>query len=300
MVSDQVLSYLSESLEHLELRDLRSRSVGVNRCHRSQCLTRMAIGIPTLMIPVIGTKRIVAAQHRIEASPGEFLILPPGVEIDIDNLPDLQQSRFASALLIFDPQTMELFGKLYGNHLEEWHTYPQWKAKGTNELYSAITDWIEHTRKYPAEVIQTRHRMAELLLLLARLGFAGNLLFQKQTRLRERVRHLLALDPGKSWCAADLTDRLGMSQSTLRRQLRIEGTHFRDLLEEVRLERGIDLVMATDMPISQIAFDCGYQSQSRFAERFRKRFSLSPTELRATQARPPAVVVSLDGKRAAC
>lgn len=113
----------------------------------------------------------------------------------------------------------------------------------------------------------------------------GEFLFQYQPRLRDRVKHLLGLDPSRNWRISGVTASLALSESTLRRGLRHEGASFSSLLKEVRHERGVELVMATELPIGQIAHDCGYHSQSRFAERFRLRlrFSLSPTELRATQ-----------------
>ncbi len=43
------------------------------------------------------------------------------------------------------------------------------------------------------------------------------------------------------------------------------------------------LVMESDKPISQISLACGYLSQSRFAERFKLRFSVTPIELRNTR-----------------
>ncbi|MFY2822674.1 helix-turn-helix transcriptional regulator [Ruegeria sp. MALMAid1280] len=226
----------------------------------------------------------MSGQQNYKASLGEYLVLPAGAEIDVNNLPDRHTRQFACAVLIFDAETIDLFSKLYGDQLSDWRMQPQWKARASEALYSAVADWLAHSQAFGADLVQTRHRMVELLLLVARQGVAGNLLFQKQASLGQKIKHMFALDPSRNWRVVDMTTQLGASESTLRRRLHAEGKQFRDLLEEARLDHGIDLVMATDMPISQIAFHCGYQSQSRFAERFRLRYSLSPTELRATQS----------------
>lgn len=283
MVSEPVLSRLMEGLDRLDLSELEARRVGVNRCCTAQCLTKMSIRVPTLMLPVAGTKSILSGQQSYKASLGECLVLPSGVDVDVQNLPDRHTRQFACALLIFDAETINLFNTLYGNQVNDWRMQPQWKVKASDALFSAVADWLAHSQEFEADLVQTRHRMAELLLLVARQGAAGNLLFQKQASLGQKIKHMFALDPSRDWRVADMTALLGTSESTLRRQLRVEGAQFRDLLEEARLDHGVDLVMATDMPINQIAFHCGYQSQSRFAERFRLRYSLSPTELRATQ-----------------
>lgn len=139
--------------------------------------------------------------------------------------------------------------------------------------------------------------MVEILLILVQLGMAGNLLHARADTVTDRVTQQFATDLSRDWSIKDLATALAMSERTLRRKLQAENAGFRALLEDTRLNRGVELVIASDMPIGQIAFECGYQSQSRFAQRFRLRFSMSPTELRATQDRPEAVIVSLDHHR---
>ncbi|MDP2740544.1 MAG: helix-turn-helix domain-containing protein [Pseudorhodobacter sp.] len=277
---------LSQLAEEIGRTNAAMRYFGVNRCRSLQSLTRMTFTAPTLMIPLVGVKRIFVDEQSYRAGQGDCLILPPHTVFDVENIPDAQTTRYLGIALVFDEGVIEQFRTLYGPAISRWTLTPRWVARGTDELFSAIRDWVKHNRSFPADDALTRHRMCEFLLLLARLGAAGNLLFQQQRRLRDRAKHLIALDPSRDWRIGEVAARFAMSESTLSRGLRLDGTCFRDLLEEVRLDRGVELVMATEMPIGQIAHDCGYQSQSRFAERFRLRFSLSPTELRATR-RPP-------------
>lgn len=298
MISTHIMSQLATELDRADPSGPANRSVGVNRCRQLQCLTGMRVAAPTLLIPVIGSKRVSVAQQHYHAPPGAYLSLPAGTQFDVDNVPDARQQRYLGAALVFDAETLALFRTLYGAEMSRWRMTPQWKSTATDELYASIAQWVAHERQFSADVTQTRHRLAEILLLLARQGLAGNLLFAQHSSLRDRIKHLFLLGPAQDWRMADLTTRLGMSESTLRRQLRGENTSFRALLEEARLDRGVELVLMTDMPIGQIAFDCGYQSQSRFSERFRLRFSLSPSELRATQTLPAGDVIALDRHRA--
>jgi AraC family transcriptional regulator, melibiose operon regulatory protein len=48
-----------------------------------------------------------------------------------------------------------------------------------------------------------------------------------------------------------------------------------------RLDTAQSLWISTDMPVAEIAFDCGFGSLSRFYEAFKKRFHASPKEFRA-------------------
>ncbi|MFP3386178.1 hypothetical protein, partial [Tritonibacter sp. SIMBA_163] len=95
------------------------------------------------------------------------------------NLPDRGQSRFLAASLVFDQQTMNLFGKVYSDGQKDWDLRPTWKAAGSEELFAIVADWTTHDQNYPSDLTQTRHRLVEILLILARQGLAGNLLISR-------------------------------------------------------------------------------------------------------------------------
>jgi len=297
MPEHNIMARLEAAMTMAFLSGQTARGVWINGCQQAQTITRMDMSAPMLMFPIIGQKRIIADRQTYNSRPGEILLLPKGVRCDVENIPELGQSRFLGASLVFDHETLDLFGRAYSDGLKDWELTPKWKAAGTNELYSLIADWITHDQNYPADLIQTRHRLVEILLTLARQGLAGNLLLSHDETLSERITHHFKTDLSRDWSVKDLTKTFAMSERTLRRRLQIENTGFRDLLEDTRLNQGVERVISSDMPIGQIAFECGYQSQSRFAERFRLRFSMSPTELRATQKRPIGDLVSLDRHR---
>lgn len=298
MLDLQIMSRLETSMKEAFFAGQTTRNFWINGCQQLQRLTKMDMSAPVLMFPIVGHKKIAAEQQAYNAQPGEILMLPKGVRCDVENIPELRTDRFLGASLVFDQQTIDLFGKAYSDGSQDWELTPKWKAAGSNELYSLIADWIAHDQNYAADITQTRHRLVEILLVLARQGLAGNLLLSRGETLSERVTQQFKTDLSHDWSLNDLTNTLAMSERTLRRRLQAEKTGFRDLLEDTRLNQGVERVISSDMPIGQIAFECGYQSQSRFAERFRMRFSMSPTELRATQRRPVGDVVLLDQQRA--
>lgn len=51
-------------------------------------------------------------------------------------------------------------------------------------------------------------------------------------------------------------------------------------LERVRLDRARDMLLTTGLPVKLVAAACGYDDQRHFATRFRKRFNLTPGQLR--------------------
>lgn len=74
-----------------------------------------------------------------------------------------------------------------------------------------------------------------------------------------------------------------MSESTLRRKLKSELTSVQEIKDKTRQGLALHLLQTTQYSIGIIAEKCGYQSQSRFTERFKKHFGLTPSDLRKTK-----------------
>ena len=260
-------------------------NLGINRCRTKQTLTQMSFGVPTVLLPVVGTKTVIIEDSEFICKPGQLLMLPEGVSFDVENAPDRTAARYVGLGIRFDVETIKLFHQLYAKQFEIWDLTPHWRISGHAKLITAVTSWMSWMQKFPTEPMQARHRMIELLLLFAQQGCVGNLVLKQYKSWRHRLKELFLRDASKAWRMAGVCKQLGVSESTLRRHLAAESIGFRELLEEVRLEHGMGLVMESDVLISQISLACGYTSQSRFSERFKMRFSMSPTELRITRTK---------------
>jgi AraC-like DNA-binding protein len=91
---------------------------------------------------------------------------------------------------------------------------------------------------------------------------------------------MIGAAPEKTWISRDLARSLAMSEATFRRRLAAQGQSFNDILIDVRMTAALTLLQVTERPISEIAYQVGYQSASRFAVRFKKRFGFSPMAVR--------------------
>jgi AraC-like DNA-binding protein len=74
---------------------------------------------------------------------------------------------------------------------------------------------------------------------------------------------------------------LHRSPRTLRRQLRDEGTSFRELVEGFRHERAVFLLSSARYAIADVAFLLGYSELSAFYRAFRRWTGATPAEYRA-------------------
>src|SRR5471032_2347952 len=123
-----------------------------------------------------------------------------------------------------------------------------------------------------------RHRMIEQLLWLSQMGICYSR--QHNETVTQQVRDLLVNNLHKSFTAAEVAEQLLMNEVMLRRRLATENSVLRNLMIDVRMTHALRLLQCTDLAISNIAHQVGYESSSRFAERFRKRFGFAPTSIR--------------------
>ena len=59
---------------------------------------------------------------------------------------------------------------------------------------------------------------------------------------------------------------------------RTVGKTLRDYIEEQRIKKATDLLLTTNYSFTQIAYECGFSSQSYFSYVFKRRMNLAPRE----------------------
>lgn len=74
-----------------------------------------------------------------------------------------------------------------------------------------------------------------------------------------------------------------MSDSYFSRRFKtVTGFGFKEYLNAVRIRHACDLLLSTDMSITQIASDCGYMDSNYFGDAFHKIKHVSPSQYRKT------------------
>lgn len=236
---------------------------------------------PHLYLIQQGHKRVRWQQREVVVHAGELLIIDGGQTVDIVNQPS-DEGVFSCQLLICDPL-------LFCAPQAQIETAPPTAFDAVlalRKLPCALMHSFETTslalalkHRFPSVII--RHKMLEILLWLKQFNIS--FMHNEARNLTQRVRRCLATDPHNIWTAAEVADTLSMSEVVLRRKLSAENTALRNLMIDVRMSSALALLQSTDWPISVIAQHVGYESSSRFAERFRKRFGFAPTAIRGHQ-----------------
>ena len=93
--------------------------------------------------------------------------------------------------------------------------------------------------------------------------------YRRDRLLVEKVRQLLRQDAATLRSANALADRLNLSERTLHRQLKDEGSSLQTIKDTVRREMALDLLHRSRKPIKQIAEAVGFQSEKSFIRAFK-------------------------------
>ena len=82
-------------------------------------------------------------------------------------------------------------------------------------------------------------------------------------------------------CAADISNALGVSRSTLFSKCKeYLGTPPLELLATMRMKKAVELLETSDMRIAQVAFMVGFNDSQYFSKVFKAHFGKTPTQYR--------------------
>jgi AraC-like DNA-binding protein len=84
---------------------------------------------------------------------------------------------------------------------------------------------------------------------------------------------------------ATIARLMGRSSRALQKDLKIEGTGFREVLSRVRLAEARTLIKETALPLSEIAWRLGYSELPHFSRAFSSGMGIAPSEYRLSQVR---------------
>jgi AraC-like DNA-binding protein len=251
-------------------------------------ILRMRVDQPALILVDRGIKAIRTARGApVRAVPGQAVALAGHQTVDFTNsVPD--GTHYEARWLLFDDELLA-DGHYLGMASQ---VEPAGKTPGKAPASARLL------RRVPANLADAFARAWHALALgpelpdaVARLRVLEVMqwLLEEGIVLRSapvkaslsvQVRALIAGRLDEPWPAGRVAGAIALSEPTLRRRLAAEGSSLTDLLADARMATALTLLQATTQPVSRIALSVGYESQSRFAVRFRHRFGFAPTAVR--------------------
>lgn len=266
-----LLSTLQEQTD-----DGRQLPFSVYSSFHEQKLLNVPITKPLLMVVLSGQKKL-GKQSEITCPSDHFIFLADSPAINMRNIP--KDNAYLALLIEFEYQDFN--GIPLGNSDKPDYLL----GETTPALKACLQQFIESATWAPEEIWSLRKK--EILMLLYHLGHKGVVAMMGKPKISHKL-HDLFHQKGFHENSTELTvgylcEKLAMSESTLRRKLKSEGTSVQEIKDKARLGLGLHLLQTTQSSIGLIAEQCGYQSQSRFTDRFKGHFGLTPSELRKTK-----------------
>ncbi len=227
---------------------------------------------PLLIFVLAGVKQL-GKGGEIVCPGGTFLFLSNAPNIDMRNVPD---GEYFALLVEFD--------------YSDFDPFRNWSSGGKSghfqgvidqTLQGALRQFIEFPGYAPPALWSARKQ--GLLRLLYLLGYEEVGAIVERPGLSHRLHDFVIEDVQGNWTMSRFAGKLAISEPTLRRKLKAEGVGIKTIVNRAKLGYGLHLVQTSLEPIGRIAERCGYGSQSRFTDRFKALFGLTPTELRKTR-----------------
>lgn len=214
---------------------------------------------------------------------------PRGIRIDISYLGDLGTTRR------YHEETVAMLVQHYAETLcgqplpdiryQFTHPEPEYRARYADYLHGKLTfgakvssveifrPWLDQRSPYFSAAIWDQAQA----MLAARIRELGR---QEEDTYSRHVTALLRSSEPPLPDLQTMASRLHLSERTLNRRLREEGSSFRTIRGDVLAHWARQLLLSTDHSIEAISAQLGYQDTANFRRAFRKRENCSPRDFR--------------------
>lgn len=230
--------------------------------------------IQPLLICVLGGSKELGQHHQQICGVGDFVFLSNTPQINMRNIS--QQNDYFALLVEFSYEDFDIFKQRPVQKTSSWFT-----GKTTDVLNKTLLQFIQWADYAPEELWSSRRR--EILQLMYHIGYKQVASIAEPPSLTHKVERILSANLSPDVGLETVARELAMGESTLRRKLSEENTHFQVIKDRIRLGAGLHLLQTTQLPIGLVAEQTGFTSQSRFTDKFKSLFGLTPSELRKTR-----------------
>jgi AraC-like DNA-binding protein len=222
------------------------------------------------------------AGRRIPAAPGMVSAISP--EVPHQEQPAEEVARYIAVLVA--PELFERAGRAYARPLPSpllGHSFP-----ASPELILALKEFMQECDNRPPgadEVLEALGVRIAHLLIRGLTGIAGGSERIEQRTGVDRAIHHMHTHFAEKLTVARLADLAAMSLSHFARVFKLEtGRPPLEYLLELRLEKARQLLRCEDLPVTEVALRCGFNTSSHFASTFRQRLGTTPRRYRAALA----------------
>ncbi|EFH2591121.1 helix-turn-helix domain-containing protein [Escherichia coli] len=142
-------------------------------------------------------------------------------------------------------------------------------------LTVTLFEFIEKTDHYAAS--SRVWLCMSLLSLFNKHNDVNSFIFTHMKSISYKVICIINAIPEKQWQLKDVSERIYMSESLIKKKLKNEGASFTLLLIDIRMRLAKKLLSSGLYSISETAIKCGYKNTSYFISSFKKYYGVTPS-----------------------
>ncbi|NRA59769.1 MAG: helix-turn-helix transcriptional regulator [Psychrobium sp.] len=244
---------------------------------KEQNLRNVPIAKPLLIVVLSGVKEL-GKNNELICHTGQFIFLADSPAINMRNIP--KDDEYFSLLIEFEHADFNAIKTTHAHGVDKYKNN-YCIGETTRQLEQCLQQFIECCVWAPESIWTLRKR--EIIELLCHLGHQEILSMVGKSNIGHRLHDMFCQQNFDEISISYICNELAMSESTLRRKLALEGSTVQEIKDQAKLGLGLHLLQTTKLSVAIIAQKCGYQSPSRFTDRFKGRFGLTPSALRKTK-----------------
>ena len=242
-----------------------------------QHLRNVHIYAPSIIWVKSGVKTVFQESEQFDIDSHSWLLTSANQGLNFINKSSTD-NFYSVQICFFLTPPKEMLEESQKNESTRLHTHAITVSPLLAYGFTFLTD--TNTQKLSPKV-QQFHLLA-LYQQLAELGVLHVLFSPMFTSFQNKLSAYFAKDPAEAYQLETVCDDFSMSRATLIRRLQRDGTNFRTVLSNVRMSHALGLMQEKKQSQLDLALQCGYQSESRFSQRFHQQFGMTPKQYMKT------------------
>lgn len=242
-----------------------------------QHLRNVHIYAPSIIWVKSGVKTIHQGLEHYDVNHQSWLLTGADQALSFINKP-VSDSFYSVQLCFLLPPPLNM---LEVSHKNQRHQKQHNRLHVSSTLAYGFSLLVEISSQNLSDEVQQYHLFA-FYQQLAEVGALHLLFSEPHDSLLMKLSAYFSKNPAENHQLDDVSHHFSMSRSTLIRRLHQDGTNFKTVLANVRMNHALSLMQAKKQSQLDIALQCGYLSETRFGQRFHQQFGITPKEYMKT------------------
>lgn len=236
-----------------------------------------------------GKKIITSSDFSIEVCENQLFLIPPGKYLMSEYLPN--NGEFESTMLFFNYyQLIEIINSISNQiKLERKSHAPICVINSTpvlNHYFESLLHINFETNRFGLAKDFINLKMKELILHLLSDASSHDqiidLLYKAFSGHKVSISKVLKENLYKSISLKAIAQQCNMSESAFKKEFRKQyNSSPIQWIMDRKLEKAHLLLLSTEMSVSDIAYECGFENYVHFSRRFKSKYGKSANEIRA-------------------